>query len=189
VTILPVFLDANTLVPINLTDLLLRLAEAKLIEVFWSKTVLADAMNAVKRLRPELPVANIAGRFADMAEAFPEAMVSEEGISLADYPSPDPDDRLVMGCAHRSPADLIITSNLVHFPTATLNKHGLWAQRPDTLLLGLMDSAPDIVVEVLHELSADMKNPPLTVTDVIDSLASAGMPRFADVLRAAAVEF
>ncbi|MDR1295523.1 MAG: hypothetical protein LBK59_11350 [Bifidobacteriaceae bacterium] len=42
-SVLPVFVDANALVPISLTNLLLRIAEKGVIEPFWSESVLEDA--------------------------------------------------------------------------------------------------------------------------------------------------
>ena len=179
----PVFLDANVLVPVSLTDLLLRLAELGLLEPFWSPRVLADATKAVQTRRPDLNPAAVRRRFASMAAAFPDAMVGEDGLDLTDYSSPDPDGRLVIGAAHRSPARTIITRNLPHFPEAGLARHGLSAQSPDSLLLDLLASQPGTLRQALNGLRSDLRNPPLAMDEILGNLADAGVPDFADQAR------
>ena len=179
----PVFLDANVLVPVSLTDLLLRLAEAGLLEPFWSPRVLADAMRAVQSRRPDLDPGAVRRRFASMARAFPDAMVGEDGLDLADSSSPDLDDRLVIGAAHRSPASTIITRNLAHFLEASLARHGLSALSPDSLLLDLLASSRGRVQGVLIGLRSDLRNPPLAMGEILGNLAEAGVPDFAGRVR------
>ena len=135
---LPVFIDANALMPISLADLLLRVAEEGLIEPFWSGNVLRGALAAAKRHRPDLDPTALDKHFAAMSRAFPDAMVDDAGAEPHDYPSPDPEDQLVIAAADRSPADVIITRNLRDFPQVTLQRCGLRVQTPDRLLLDLL---------------------------------------------------
>jgi hypothetical protein len=179
----PVFVDANALVPISLTNLLLRLAEEGLIEPFWSRSVLDDARRWVKALRPEYPADKIDKRFRAMREAFPEAMIDTSGLDPEDYPSKDSGDRLVIGAAHRSPANLIITRNLADFPESTLHRYGMEAQTADRLLLDLLASNPHQVIAVLHEMREALANPPLTMLELLDNLEGAGVPDFAATVR------
>jgi len=45
----PVFVDANALVPTSLADVLLRLAEKRVLELFWADLVLDDAQRVIDR--------------------------------------------------------------------------------------------------------------------------------------------
>jgi hypothetical protein len=175
---LPVFIDANALVPISITDLLLRVADKGLIEPFWCQQVLDEACRWAKALRPDVPPARIEARFAAMREAFPEAMTDTAGIDPEQYPSKDLDDRLIIGAAHRSPANLIVTRNLADFPPSTLGPLGMRAQTADRLLLGLADSDPGGVADVLREMRADMTRPALTAAEMFANLAAAARERF-----------
>ncbi|MDR0627438.1 MAG: PIN domain-containing protein [Bifidobacteriaceae bacterium] len=177
-----VFIDANALVPISLANLLLRIAEEGLIEPFWSSQVLAEARFWAKELNPGTPSASIDRRFADMAQAFDAAIIGTDGIDPGDYPSKDPDDTMVIGAAHRSPADTIITRNLGDFPRSTLDRHGLRAITADQLLLNLLKANPDQIYGVVTDMQSAMKRPPLSIAAILDSLAKAGVPRFAAAL-------
>ena len=86
-------LDACVLVPIALADTLLRVAEKGLCRPLWSGRILAEAQAAAEEIHPGIDAAK---RFAQMREAFDEALVSgweelEGGLSL-----PDQDDRHVL---------------------------------------------------------------------------------------------
>ncbi|UVS82640.1 PIN domain-containing protein [Actinokineospora sp. UTMC 2448] len=69
----PAFLDANVLVPVHLTDLLLRLAEHETYRPLWSDHVLRE----VERTLPRLGVSTekAAWRVRVMREHFPDAEV------------------------------------------------------------------------------------------------------------------
>src|ERR1700722_4057412 len=91
-------LDACVLVPIALADTLLRVAEKGLYRPLWSGRILAEAQAATEEIHPGIDAAK---RFAQMREAFDDALVSgweelEGGLSL-----PDQDDRHVLAAAIR----------------------------------------------------------------------------------------
>ncbi|MDR1431314.1 MAG: hypothetical protein LBI99_04260, partial [Propionibacteriaceae bacterium] len=105
------------------------------------------------------------------------------GLDPEDYPSKDPDDSLVIGAAHRSPADIIVPRNLVDFPQETLSRYGLRAQTADQLLKDLLTANPDQVIGVLRTMQAAMNNPPVTLDNILDSLKNAGAPNFVAAVR------
>ena len=81
-----VVLDACVLVPIALADTLLRVAEKGLYRPLWSDRILAEAQAAIEEIHPGIDAAK---RFANMREAFDDALVTgweelEGGISLPD---------------------------------------------------------------------------------------------------------
>jgi len=69
------FLDANVLVPVTLTDTVLRCAEKELFRPLWSDRVLKEVGTALVRVRQDLSPSRIDYRLGRMRAAFPEAAV------------------------------------------------------------------------------------------------------------------
>jgi hypothetical protein len=93
----------------------------------WSDRILAEAQAATEEIHPGIDAGK---RFAQMREAFDDALVTgweelQSGIRL-----PDQDDRHVVAAAIRGGADGIITANVKDFPAAALEPLGLEAVRP-----------------------------------------------------------
>lgn len=166
--------------PITLADTLLRVAERELYRPLWSDRVLAEAVDAVLEIHPDLEPDRVTKRFAAMNDTFEDALVEgwepiEATISLT-----DPDDRHVVAAAMRGRADSIVTANLRDFPADLMAPLGIAAVDPDDFLLDQLDLAPRIVLEVLREQAAHTRDPELAPTDLLTRLARAGVPGFAD---------
>jgi len=124
--------DACVLYPSGLRDLLVRLAEANLVQARWTERILDEMTRAVLRNRPDLSPDRVARTRRLMTAAVPRSMVTEyegliDGIEL-----PDPDDRHVLAAAIRSDSTIIVTDNVKDFPAQALARHGIKAERPDT---------------------------------------------------------
>ena len=170
-------LDACVLVPIALADTLLRVAEKGLYRPLWSDRILTEAQAAIEEIHPGIDAGK---RFAQMREAFDDALVSgweelEGGLSL-----PDEDDRHVLAAAIRGGAQGIITANAKDFPVAALEPLGLEAVHPDDFLLDQLDLSPSTILQVIREQAARTRRPPLTPRDLATLLGRAGVPGFAD---------
>ena len=140
-------LDACVLVPIALADTLLRVAEKGLYRPLWSGRILAEAQAATEEIHPGIDAAK---RFAQMREAFDDALVSgweelEGGLSL-----PDQDDRHVLAAAIRGGAQAITTANAKDFPAAALAPLGLEAVHADDFLLDQLDLSPPTILQVIR---------------------------------------
>jgi hypothetical protein len=101
-----------------------------------------------------------------------------EGLRL-----PDPNDRHVLAAAIRGRADVIVTSNLRHFPAEILAYFGIEAQHPDEFVLHLLDLAPGVVVGAARDHRESLKNPPKTITEYLDALEAQGLTQTVSVLR------
>lgn len=170
-------LDACVLVPINLADTLLRIAEKGMYRPLWSEVILTEAQDAIEDIHPGI---DISKRFAMMREVFDDAMVTgweelENGISL-----PDEDDRHVVAAAVRGGANGIITANVADFPSSALNPLGIEVVHPDDFLLDNLDLSPTTVLQVIRRQASHAKLPPLTPQSLAAILGKAGVPRFAD---------
>jgi len=181
---LRVFLDANVLVPITMTDVLLRLATAGLIEPYWSETVLEEVDRALQRVHPQMSPDKRQTRLEAMTGAFEYATTTVDDETVSGLRLPDPDDRHVLAGAKLSGATIIVTNNMKDFPASALTVHGIEAMTPDHLLLGLLDSDPERVLDVIRVTAAATRNPPLSVERVLDSLARAEASGFARAVRA-----
>ncbi|MDR1824843.1 MAG: PIN domain-containing protein [Bifidobacteriaceae bacterium] len=175
---IPVFLDACVLAPITQANLLPRLAEAGLIAPYWSERILAEVEAAVLGYRPGLPPARVHARIDAMRLSFEEAMVIGYEDRLSEVQGPDPNDRHVIAAAATSPARLIVTHNLAHFPSTALLPFGLEAWHPDRLLTTLLDKHESVVIAVLQAMAAVMRKPEMTAFGVLAVLARSGNPRF-----------
>ena len=172
------FLDANALVPVALTDTILRAAEAGLFAPKWSPRVFAEAKDVIGRIHPALAPSRIESRFRAMALSFPDAHVLGweplvERISL-----PDPGDRHVVAAAWLAKADAIVTANTADFPPEALAPCGLHAVTPDDFLLDLLDLAGEIVRGIVGRQASDASQPSLDVEDVLIALGLAGAGGF-----------
>jgi predicted nucleic acid-binding protein len=168
------------MVPVVLTDTLLRVAERGLYRPLWSRAILDEAQDAVLAVHPHLDREAVGRRFQDMNHTFEDALVTGweslvDGIDL-----PDPDDRHVVAAAMRGGAQAIVTSNVKDFPDSTLARLDLATVHPDTFLLDQLDLAPPVVLDVLREQAAQTRRPKFDVEDVIARLSRAGAAGFAD---------
>jgi hypothetical protein len=87
------------------------------------------------------------------------------------------DDRHVLAAAVVAGAGVIVTGNLKDFPEHALMPYGVEALSPDEFLEQLLDAAPSLMIQTLQEQAADLRNPPLTVADILAQIELQA-PRF-----------
>ena len=76
---------------------------------------------------------------------------------------PDPDDRHVLAAAIAGHCDAIVTSNLRHFPNATVKPFGIEVRHPDEFLCDRPDRTPDTFCEAVLKVWGRLKQPPSAV--------------------------
>jgi predicted nucleic acid-binding protein len=161
-----VVLDACILYPFTLRDVLLQAAAVDFYQVYWSETILDEALrNLIADGR--MTEANAARLVAAMRRAFPEAQVTDyEGL----IPSMrnDPKDRHVAAAAVKAGAQVIVTSNTRDFYDLP---SGLEVQKPDEFLSNLFDLDPPRMMDVFHLLARRYKKPPMEIGRILDALA------------------
>lgn len=167
--------DACVLYPASLRDLLIRLAQTGLFRARWTNEILDECFRNVAAKRPELKLEALERTRALMNRAIRDVVVDGYQTLISGLDLPDPDDRHVLAAAIRCGAEVIVTSNLRHFPADKLARYELEAQHPDEFVLNLIDLDPVAVSSVVREQAAALKNPPLSVLDVLASLESAGL--------------
>jgi predicted nucleic acid-binding protein len=175
-------LDANVLYPFSLRDTLLRLAELELYTPLWSARILGEMMrNLVEHRITEEQAARIE---TAMRAAFEEAEVDAAEIErLEPAMTNDEKDRHVLAAAVAADSELIVTFDLDDFAPAACEPLGVEATHPDDFLLDLYDLDPEAVRAALEQQASDL-NPPWPLDELLRALTTAGVPRFADAIRA-----
>jgi predicted nucleic acid-binding protein len=172
-----VLLDACVLLPYQLADLLLRLADADLFEPIWSEEILAEVeRNLVEKfsVTPE----KASRRIGHMRAAFPTALV--EGYeTLVPAMSNHPKDRHVAAAAVRGGAALVVTANLKDFPAESLSEFDIEVVHPDDFLLDQLDLFSEITMATLVAQRVSYTRPPFTMTEFYLNLRRT-VPKFCD---------
>ncbi|NOK18599.1 PIN domain-containing protein [Corallococcus carmarthensis] len=171
----PIVLDANVLIPLTVCDTLLSAAHEGLIQIHWTELILEETRrNLVKAIG--LSEEKAARRVAAMRTAFPEAMVTGHEGLIASMTNPEK-DRHVLAAAVHVGAQTLVTNNLRDFAKQHLPST-LQAQAPDTFLQHLLSQAPEVVLEMLRAQAEALRNPPISLTRLLEGLARS-VPVFA----------
>ena len=147
-----VVLDACVLAPANLCDLLLSLAETpRLYLPFWSEEILAEVK------RTQATKLNWPPHLTDhwqeqVRSAFPEALV-ENYQALIPSCTNSEKDRHVLAAAIKTHAEVIVTSNLRHFPPNSLAPWDIKAVDPASYLINLYSIEPGLMVSRLVSIA------------------------------------
>lgn len=154
------------LIPIRLTDLLLRLAEAGTYRALWSGEVLGEVeRNLVGHFG--LEPARVKRRMTGMRSAFPDAEVTGYG-HLIPAMTNHPKDRHVLAAAAHAKAAVIVTANLKDFPASALEPCRIKAIHPDDFLLDQLDLYPAATLRCLREQVGALERPPETLGEFLE---------------------
>jgi predicted nucleic acid-binding protein len=150
-------LDTCILAPMPLCDTLLRCAEEPaLYEPIWSEETLLEIHRTMLKFGYSATKAD--HRVASMRSAFPNATIQLRPEAIQTAPElPDPKDRHILAAAIEGEADLIVTSNLRHFPYHILEKLDIIALSPDDFLSAFFHFRPEQVLEVLDGQARAMR--------------------------------
>lgn len=175
-------LDTCVLYPFSLCDMLLRLADRELYDLYWSRRILLELERTL--LGHGLTPRQATWRVGQMRRAFPAAEVPAAAVGRLEHRMLNhPKDRHVLATAVVSRADAIVTFNLRHFTSEALDSYEMEVLHPDQFLVGLHDLDGDQVQAEIDAQSAALRRPPVSRSDLILMLERAGVPKFAARLR------
>lgn len=179
-----VIYDASVLYPSILRDVLIRVARMGLVRARWSEDIMDEVFRAIKEDRPDLDPDKLDRTRKLMCEAIPDCLVPGYRSLIGSIREmPDEDDRHVVATAIKAGAQVIVTSNLKHFPASVLDEFDIEAKSPDSFLQDVYDIDGAITHQAVTEAAAACKSPPMTVTEVVDALYRLGLPIAASLLR------
>jgi predicted nucleic acid-binding protein len=154
--------DANMLYPNTLRDLLIRIAQAGLVQAKWTNQILDEMIRALSRNRPDIPAGKL-DRLRDlMNRAVRDCLVTGYEPLAGGLKLPDPGDRHVLAAAIRAGAQVIVTSNLKHFPSAGLQPWDIEAKAPDDFVLDQVGIDGRTVAACIQQIADSRTNPPRT---------------------------
>ncbi|MFJ2261400.1 PIN domain-containing protein [Streptomyces sp. NPDC087844] len=179
--------DANVLYPSTLRDVLIRVAQAGLVQAKWTDQILDETFRNLKENRPDLDPEKLDRTRERMAGAIRDVLVTGYEPLIKVVELPDPDDRHVLAAAIRAKAQVIVTSNLKDFPVDKLSPWDVQAVHPDSFVEAQIDLSPKLVYAEIQRIADSWRTPPdAVVADVIDSLEHSGLVASAAALRALA---
>jgi predicted nucleic acid-binding protein len=176
----PAFLDACVLVPIALTDTLLRLAEADTYRPLWSDEVLGEVERNLPNVSRIVTPTKARRRIDMMRTHFPDALVTGYE-ALIPIMTNDPKDRHVLAAAIRGDAAVIVTANLDDFAADALQPYDITAVHPDDFLLDQLDLYPRATVQCMHEQITAYNNPAMNIAEFLGHFSET-VPKFADAV-------
>ena len=125
--------DANALYGNAQRDLLIRIAQSGLVQAKWTDQILDEMLSNLAKKRPDIPAEKL-GTLRDlMNKAVRDCLMTGYEPLIESLQLPDPGDRHVLAAAIKSSAQVIVTTNLRHFPEVI---PGLGAAGPDRLRHG-----------------------------------------------------
>ncbi len=155
----------------------MHLALTDLFRAKWTDEIHDEWMRNVLEDRKDLTIAQLQRTRELMDLNVRDCKVTnyEELIPVLELP--DSGDRHVLAAAIRSGADAIVTYNLKDFPTEVLSHWGLSAQHPDEFITHLLDLSPGVVCAAVKRQRANLKNPPMTVEDLLLAFERQSLPQ------------
>lgn len=176
--------DACVLYPSTLRDLLIRIAQAGLVQAKWTDRILDEVFDNLKEDRPDLAPARLDRTRRLMARAVRDCLVLNYEPLIDAVELPDPDDRHVLAAAIKVRAQLIVTRNLDDFPAELLAGWGIEAKHPDEFVLDQIGLERQAVYAAVQQIADSWRNPPGSVEDVLARLEKDGLLESVAELRA-----
>lgn len=177
-------LDACALYPAPIRGLLLQLASFGLYTPKWTARIPDEWTRHLLKNRADLNAGQLQKTVAALRAAFPAAEVKQDEPLLAALDLPDPDDRHILAAAMRCQATIIVTANLKDFPAHQLAQFDIGAQHPAVITTNLIDLNPEPARVAFRKQVSFLKNPPRTVTQVLDNFRQVQLKASADKLAA-----
>lgn len=178
-----VLLDACVLYPASLRDLLMNLALKNLFSPLWSKKINEEWTRNLLKNNMATTSTGTQRTVRAMNRTFLGANIDNYQYLIPDLVLPDPDDRHVLAAAIKSEANRIVTFNLKDFPPDYLRTFNVEVQHPDDFICDLIDVDAVSVKEAFALQVSVLKNPPMTIEEVIAALEKNNLSRTGEKLR------
>ncbi len=175
--------DASVLHPFTLRDLLIRVAQAGLVQAKWTDMILDETFRSITRRRPDLNSERLERTRTLMCAAVRDCLVFGYEPLIEAVELPDPDDRHVLAAAITARAQVIVTSNLKDFPETALSPWNIEAKSPDDFILDQFHLDGPAVHGAVQRVADGWTKPPGSVNDVLDRLERDGLVEAAALLR------
>lgn len=178
-----VLYDANVLYPSTLRDLLIRIAQAGLVQAKWTDQILDEVFRNLAANRPHLDSQKLTRTRDLMNRAVRDCLVTGYESLIEAVDLPDPGDRHVLAAAIKARAQVVVTNNLKDFPLAKLDQWDMEAKSPDGFILDHIDLSRETVYAAVQQIANSRSRPPASFVDVVAMLERDGLVETAASLR------
>ena len=175
--------DACVLYPAPLRDFLMQLAVSDLFRACWTEQIHDEWMRNVLDKRPDLNENQLNRTRELMDKHVLDALVTGYEDLIESLSLPDPDDRHVLAAAIRAGASVIVTYNLVDFPSSELDKYNIEALHPDDFILHQIHLSESKVLQAARTHRARLKMPPKSIEEYLTTMEAQSLPQTALFLR------
>jgi predicted nucleic acid-binding protein len=175
--------DVSVLYGNTLRDLLIRIAQAGMVQAKWTEKILDEALGNLAKNRTDITQEKLQRLRELMNGAVRDCLVENYEPLMDGLKLPDPDDRHVLAAAIKAHAQLIVTSNLRDFPGDQLATWDIEAKSPDDFILDQIELDDRIVWACIQQIVDSRINPPETIDDVLGALERAGLVESVAALR------
>src|SRR6266540_5852303 len=172
-----VLYDACVLYPSTLRDLLIRIAQARLVQAKWTDQILDEVFDNLHGTRPDLDQQRLDRTRKLMICAVRDCLVTGYEPLMAGLDLPDPDDRHVLAAAIRARAQVIVTDNRQDFPADRLAQWDIEPKSADEFVLDQIDLSAKVVWGCVQQIADAWRKPPGTASDVLCGLERCGLLR------------
>lgn len=176
--------DANVLYPSTLRDLLIRLAQAGMVQAKWTDRILDEVFQNLIKDRADLDPIRLDRTRSLMNAAVRDCLVTGYEPLIGALGLPDPDDRHVLAAAIRCRAQVVVTNNLRDYPADVLRDWDIEPLSADDFVLDQIDLSPKTVWGCVQQIADSWRNPPGHTADVLARLERGGLVRSAAQLTA-----
>ncbi len=168
--------DANVLYPNVIRDLLIRIAQAGLVQAKWTDKILDETFGALTSKLPDVDPLKWERLRGLMQTAIRDSLVvGYEPLIEVVTGLPDLDDRHVVAAAIKCKAQVIVTENIRDFPDSALATWNVEAKQPDAFVMDQINLDSRAVYSAVQQIADTWNNPPGTIGDVLDAMARAGL--------------
>jgi predicted nucleic acid-binding protein len=178
-----VLYDANVLYPSTLRDLLIRIAQAGLVQAKWTDRILDEVFGNLAANRPDLDPQKLDRTRGLMNRAVRDCLVTGYEPLIEAIDLPDPKDRHVLAAAIKARAQVVVTNNVKDFPSSALEAWNMEAKSADDFVLDQIDLGREAVYSAVQRIADSRERPPATFSEVLGALERNGLVESAAALR------
>jgi hypothetical protein len=176
-------LDACTLYPAPLRDLMLSLASTGMFHARWTLMIQEEWISNLSANRPDLHRDALLRTAALMNSAVEDCLIEGFDFLIDSLTLPDPGDRHVLAAAIVGHADAIVTFNLKDFPPSILSAHGVEVLHPDDFLVAQYDLASLEFLKCVKTTRLRLRNPHKAPEEMVAIYEAQGLPQTALLLK------
>ncbi len=158
------------LVDAQVRDLFCEMADAGLIELFWSDEILEETRRVLINRLAKAPSA-VDRLLNSFRSAFPGGALGAETGFIAELEIPDPNDRHVIASAVLGECDVLVTFNTKDFPPGVLSRWDLEVMDVDRALGFLACRFPNKIADVVTACRTKLMKPVRSQEDYLARLA------------------